>query len=285
MYRLSYYPWLTQNVPQAEIAVQINVFARAVEAELAKLGNKSEVQVLPPAEVPDQIEQVVGGGAEIFLMNPLGFVFARNRTNNAEAVAIAQRIIDGKVGVVYFAQLYAHKKSAIRELKDAIGRTVGYGHSYSTSNFLIPAFMLREAGIHPLFAFSRIEFLKGHEIVARAVYEGKVDLGAGHDGVLIDLSRQPGYGDAQEVLIQIARSKPIPSDPVVVTIRDAAERALVQKALVAAGKTPQGVAALKIFWGNTQGLEPTDTAFYNDLIEALKTLKLDQGDLLPPKKP
>ena len=218
-------------------------------------------------------------------MNPLGFVFARNRIGYAEAVAIAQRIIDGKVGVVYFAQLYAHKKSAIRELKDAVGRSVGYGHSYSTSNFLIPAFMLREAGIHPQFGFSRIEFLKGHEIVARAVYEGKTDLGAGHDGVIIDLSRQPGYGDAQDVLVQVARSKPIPSDPIVVTIRDAAERTMIQKALVAASKTPQGVAALKIFWGNTQGLEETNTDFYKVLIDALKTLKLDQSDLLPPKKP
>lgn len=286
MYRLSYYPWLTQNVPQAEIAAQINNFARLVETELGKLGHKTpQIQVLPPAEVPEQIEQVVGGGAEIFLMNPLGFVFARNRTGDAEAVAIAQRIIDGKVGVVYFAQLYAHKKSAIRELKDAVGRSVGYGHSYSTSNFLIPAFMLREAGIHPHFGFSRIEFLKGHEIVARAVYEGKTDLGAGHDGVIIDLSRQPGYGDAQDVLVQVARSKPIPSDPIVVTIRDAAERTMIQKALVAASKTPQGVAALKIFWGNTQGLEETNTDFYKVLIDALKTLKLDQSDLLPPRKP
>ena len=109
MYRLSYYPWLTQNVPSAEIAAQINNFARLVQAELTKLGHSSpQIQVLPPVDVPEQIEQVVGGGAEIFLMNPLGFVFARNRTGDAEAVAIAERIIDGKKGVVYFAQLYAH---------------------------------------------------------------------------------------------------------------------------------------------------------------------------------
>ena len=62
MYRLSYYPWLTQNVPQAEIAAQIDNFARLVETELAKLGHKTpQIQVLPPAEVPEQIEQVVGG--------------------------------------------------------------------------------------------------------------------------------------------------------------------------------------------------------------------------------
>jgi phosphate/phosphite/phosphonate ABC transporter binding protein len=284
MYRLSYYPWLTQNVSQAEIAAQIGNFARLVETELRTLGQgDAQVQVLPPAEVPEQIEQVAAGTVDIALMNPLGFIFARSRSGNAEAVAIAKRIIDGQVGIVYFAQLYAHKRSAIRSLEDAKGRSIGYGHAYSTSNFLIPAFMLREAGVHPVFAFSRIEFLKGHEIVARAVYEGSVDLGAGHDGVIVDLARQPGYGDAQDVLVQVARSRPIPSDPVVVTVRDAAERDTLQRALVAAGNTAAGIEALKIFWGNTQGLEATTSEFYAVLGDALAALKLDQSDLLPPR--
>jgi len=285
MYRLIYYPWLTQNVPQNEIAGQISVFARLIEDELRKLGHADpRVEVLPPVDVPEQIEQVVTRGAVIALMNPLGFIFARSRTGDAEAVAVAKRIIDGKIGVVYFAQLYAHKKSAICGLRDAADKSVGYGHPYSTSNFLIPAFMLREAGVHPLFAFNRVEFLKGHEIVARAVYEGKVDIGAGHDGVIIDLARQPGYGDAGDVLVQVARSKPIPSDPVVVTVRDAAERETLKRAIVAAGNTAPGVEAMKIFWGNTQGLEPTTTEFYAVLSDALKALKLDQSDLLPSRK-
>lgn len=285
MYRLSYYPWLTQNIPQKEIASQIGVFAGLIEEELKKLGRTDpRVNVLPPVDVPEQIEQIVSGTTDIALMNPLGFVFARSRTGDAHAVAVAKRIIDGKVGVVYFAQLYAHKKSAIRGLSDAVGRSVGYGHAYSTSNFLVPAFMLREAGVHPLFAFNRIEFLKGHEIVARAVYEGKVDLGAGHDGVIIDLARQPGYGDAGDVLVQVARSQPIPSDPVVTTIRDAAEREILKQAIVAAGTTASGIDALKIFWGNTQGLEPTTTEFYAVLSDALRALKLEQGDLLPSRK-
>ncbi len=282
MYRLSYYPWLTQNVPQTVIADQIAKFARLVEVELRRLGqNNPEIRLLPPVDVPEQINQVAERAVDIALMNPLGFVFARNRTGDAEAVAIAKRIIDGKVGVVYFAQLYAHKKSAIRSLQDAAGRSVGYGHSYSTSNFLIPAFMLKEAAMHPIFAFNRIEFLKGHETVARAVYEGKVDLGAGHDGVIIDLARQPGYGDAEDVLVRVARSKPIPSDPIVVTIRDVEERRILQEAIVTAGNTADGVEALKIFWGNTQGLEPTTTEFYDVLRDALTALKLGQDDLIP----
>lgn len=282
MYRLSYYPWLTQNISQETILAQIKIFAREIEGQLRRLGQQDpQVQVLPPMEVPEQIDQIVAGAAEIALMNPLGFVFARRRTGDVEAVAVAQRIIDGKKGVLYFAQLYTHRKTAIRSLADAAGRSIGFGLSYSTSNFLVPAAMLKQAGVHPLTGFGRIEFLKGHEIIARAVYDGKVEVGAGHDGVVLDLARQPGYGDAGDVLIQLARSQPIPSDPVVVSVEDPAERSLLKEAIVAAGGTADGIAALKIFWGNTQGLEATTSEFYQSLDGVLQALKFEEADLLP----
>ncbi|SLM48071.1 protein of unknown function [Nitrospira japonica] len=281
MYRLSYYPWLTQNVPPTEIDRQIRVFASTIASELKSRNHSSpEVEVLPPLDVPEQISQIAENKAEIALMNPLGFIFARRRNNNLSATAVALRIIDGKVGAVYFSQLYTHKKTAIRKLSDVVGKSIGYGVAYSTSNFLIPAFMLKQAGVHPLLSFNRVEFLKGHEVISRAVYEGKVDVGAGHDGVIIDLANQSGYGDAGDVLLQIGRSAPLPSDPVVVNVKDATERKRLQEALVAAGQTELGKIALKIFWGNTQGLEPIDSKAYDGLSDALSTLKLDESDLL-----
>jgi phosphonate transport system substrate-binding protein len=284
MYRLSYYRGITQYVAPEQIAAQIGIFAGEIQNELAKLGLDPHVQVLSPVDVPAQIEQLVAGDAEIALMNPLGLVFARQRSEAIEAVAIAQRIIDGKVGTKYFAQLYARKDAAIGKLEDVAGRSVGYGQSFSTSNFLLPALMLHAAGVHPLCGFMRVEFLMGHDIVARAVYWGKVVLGAGHDGVIDDLARQPGFENAKDVLQQIKRSEPIPSDPVVVRIGDAAERDKVKQAVIAAGNTPAGKNALKIFWGNVQGLEATASSEYQVLREALQTLKLGQEDLLPKVK-
>jgi phosphate/phosphite/phosphonate ABC transporter binding protein len=283
MLRLGYYPWLTQNILQQVIAEKIGVYARLIEQKLASAGTTETVQVMPPVDVPEQIQQVVAGTVDIALMNPLGLVFARNANPNAEAVAVAKRIIDGQVGVVYFSQLYTHKKNAIKALPKAAGLSVGYGVPFSTSNFLIPAFMLQKAGVHPLLGFGRVEFLKGHEIVARAVYEGKVDVGAGHDGVIIDLANQRGYGDAEDVLVQLKRSEPIPSDPVVVTTPDPGKRALLQRAIVDAGETPEGKEALKVFWGNVQGLADTTSQPYMGLADALKALKLEQADVIPPR--
>jgi len=280
MLKLVYYPWITQNVPAQDIAASIGAFAHEIEQRLAAAGQPDTVQVMPPVDVPVQVAQVIAGTADIALMNPLGLVFARAKNPNAEAVAVAKRIIDGKVGVSYFAQLYAHKKTAIRAFKDA--KSVGFGVPFSTSNFLVPALMLLNGGVHPLLGFGSVSFLGGHDVVARAVYNGQVDVGAGHDGVIVDLSNQRGYGDALDVLVQLKRSDPIPSDPVVVTTPDATKRNVLKQAIVAAGNTPAGLTALAKFWGNAQGLQDTTSAAYAVLTTAMDTLKLGASELMPP---
>lgn len=309
--KLSYYPWLTQNVDPAEIRRQIEILASIVGSELSKiLGDTATVTVQRAIEVPEQIDRIVSGEHHIALMNPLGYVFARSRNQAVTPVAVAKRIIDGKVGVTYFAQVYTSRKAAIKKLytrenkptenpaeadprsleefrkqvfntdKTRFTRSIGFGLPYSTSNFLLPAYDLRRAGVHPFTRFLRTEFLKGHELIARAVYDGKVDLGAGHDGVIIDLSNQPGYGDAGDRLVTLLRSDPIPSDPVAVNIPDDQLRGAVQQALVAAGDTEDGKRALIIFWGNTQGLAPTDEKPYELLNKVLDDLRFAEKDLL-----
>lgn len=282
MYTLNYYPWLTQNVPPDVVHQQIERFAAEIAAAL-KAANApvADVRVAPAIDVPEQIDQILGGDAQIGLMNPLGFAFARRRAGDIEAAAVAQRIIDGVIGITYFAQIYTRADATVADLAALAGTSIGYGTPYSTSNFLIPAHMLQRAGVHPLLGFSRVEFLKGHEIVARAVYEGKVTAGAGHDGVIIDLARQPGFEDASEKLVRIGRSPAIPSDPVVVNVSNTLERATLQAAIVAAGATDAGKEALKIFWGNAQGLAQTVSGAYEPLIAAMTDLRLTEADLLP----
>lgn len=286
-YRLSYYPWLTQHVPAAEIHQEIERFAGEIEKQLTDV----RIRVLPALEVGPQIDQLVAGESELALMNPLGYVFARRRIDKAgtenpiQSIAIAIRIIDGKPGDTYFGQVYARDTSAIRaddpKLAQKLrGKSIGYGVPYSTSNFLIPAFELLKLGVHPFAGFKRVEFVGGHDLAAKAVYEGKVDLGVGHDGVIIDLGNQYGFGDATKRMATVIRSAPIPSDPVVMRSTDAAARAAMQKALVAAGQTPVGKATLLRFWGLVQGLEAINADRYVVLDEALTALNLREADLL-----
>ncbi|MBI2825071.1 MAG: PhnD/SsuA/transferrin family substrate-binding protein [Planctomycetia bacterium] len=278
--RLSYYPWITQNVTAQYLDQQIRRFAQILERELVRASAGATVTVLAPLEVPAQIEQLVGGAADLALMNPLGYVFAHAGDSAVQSIAVAQRVIDGKVGVVYYAQVYTHKRTAIRELAQAKGRTIAFGAKVSTSNFLVPANELRAKGLHPLSAFASVSFAGGHEKVAKAVYEGMVDLGAGHDGAIADLGNQYGYGDADACLVRLLRSAPIPSDPIALRSSDTALRKVVTEALVAAGKTADGKDALGTFWGGVVGLGATTPDAYDALTSALEALNLSAADIL-----
>jgi phosphate/phosphite/phosphonate ABC transporter binding protein len=279
--KLTYYPWITQHISEQEIRDAVNTFATEVEKTLkAQADQQVDIEVLKPVSVQKQVEMIERQQCDIALMNPLGYVFARKRNSSVEAIAVALRIIDGEIGHTYFAQIYTNKKTAIRNLEDLRGKSFGFGYPYSTSAFLVPAYWMHQKGLHPFAIFSRIEFLGNHDLVAKAVYEERVDAGAGHDGAILDLGRQYGYGDAEDRLVQLARSDPIHSDPVVVHITDNNLKSLLTKALISASKTNVGKRALAIFWGNAQGLDSTQPTDYTDLETSLADLRLTEKDLL-----
>jgi ABC-type phosphate/phosphonate transport system substrate-binding protein len=280
--RLSYYPWITQHITPQDLRRSVNDFAIELGEQLTSVtGQPQYIEVQQPVEVPRQVEMICTGLTEIGLMNPLGYVFARRREARVALLAVALRVVDGKVGPTYFAQIYTNKKTALRPdaLSAARNRRLGFGLPFSTSNFLIPAEMLAASGIHPFASFSRVEFLGGHEHVAKAVYEGSIDLGAGHDGVIADLSRQYGYGDASERLVQLARSAPIPSDPVVVSVEPSLHAPLIDS-LKRTAATPRGSQALERFWGDVRGLDTIGAAAYDGLERSLERLGLREEDLL-----
>jgi len=299
-YRLSFYPWITQHVEPAKIKAAIEAFAQAVQAELQKAtGSQDTIRVLAPLEVPQQVDAIATGDCEIALMNPLGLVFARRRVAAVNAVAVAQRYVDGKLGVSYFAQIYAAKRTALQKepfdkltagtlaakeraalVASLKPMSIAFGSPTSTSNFLIPAASLREYGLHPFTSFRDVQFAGGHDTAAIAVYEGRCDLGVGHDGAVIDLSHQYGYGDAAERLPMLWRSAPIPSDPIAVNISNIGTKQAIQSALIAAGQTSVGSAALSDFWGGVPSLAKTDSTPYAGLDQALQSLALRSEDIL-----
>jgi ABC-type phosphate/phosphonate transport system substrate-binding protein len=292
--RLSYYPWITQHTLPSVLHGHIEAFARILETELARAtGQGATIEVLAPVSVPRQIEMISWRQAEIALMNPLGYAFARKRESAVEAVAVALRAIDGTEGDTYFAQLYTRRRTAIAHglscdtapadwpalAARLRGRTLGFGSPQSTSNFLIPAHLLWKQGVHPLTAFSSVRFIGGHDTVAKAVYAGEVDIGAGHDGVILDLARQYGYGDAQDRLVRFARVH-ITSDPVVARLDDPAQTQALRSALAATGLSAAGRIALGSFWGGVTGLGPVANEAYDALLDAVTDLGLRESDLM-----
>jgi phosphonate transport system substrate-binding protein len=170
------------------------------------------------------------------------------------------------------------------------GHSMGFGSRQSTSNFLVPATMLWEQGIHPLNGFSRVEFTGGHDKSAIAVYQSKVDIGAGHDGVIIGLAPRPGFSDAKQVLVRIEpRSEPIPGDPVAVHAADTVDVEQVAKQVADAlirvanpddGDQSAGNLAVKAFWGTTKGFQTISPDAYASLLRMFYPLGLRPADML-----
>ena len=289
---LSYYPWITQSISGAPLAQAVGKFKDLLEAELSRqMGSPTQVNLLKEMEIPEQLEELKRPSGDLIckigLLNPLGYALVHAEAPEVEAVAVIRRKLPtGGAGPIYKAQLYANRKAAIK--KDKIqgirGRKVAFGSPQSTSNFLMPAYMLWDAGIHPLNGLSRVDFAGGHDTAAVAVYEGRSDVGAGHDGVITDLASKPGYGDADQVLTNVVWSPDIPSDPVAVHTADAAVRKHVVDALIAIAKpndgNSEGNKAVKAFWGTSEGFETIDPNAYAFLHGPMKLLGLRPADIL-----
>jgi phosphonate transport system substrate-binding protein len=170
------------------------------------------------------------------------------------------------------------------------GHSIAFGSPQSTSNFLVPAMRLWEAKIHPLNGFNRVEFAGGHDTAAIAVYEGRLAVGAGHDGAVLGLADRRGYRDAGDVLVNIDWSDPIPSDPVAIHTLDPTVRQKVTDALLALAKpcdkTSAGNLAVKGFWDTDEGFEPiAPTAAikaesYDTLFAIMEKMGLRRDDML-----
>jgi phosphonate transport system substrate-binding protein len=297
---LSYYPWITQEISGAPLRQAIDNFRGLLEKELRRgMGNSVELKLLDAMEVPDQLEDIKkkpanGTLCKIGLLNPIGYAMAHAVEPDVKSVAVIRRIIpelpNDAAGPTYRAQLYVHRDSPIKTVQDMRGRIMGFGSRQSTSNFLVPATLLWEQGVHPLNGFSQVVYTGGHDKAAVAVYERKVDIGAGHDGVIVNLAAVKKFSDAKKVLRRITWSEPIPSDPVAVHVADSADAAKIATQVTEAlmrvvdkdsSDQSAGSLAVQAFWGETtKGFEPIAPDAYASLLRMFYPLGLRSADMV-----
>jgi phosphonate transport system substrate-binding protein len=285
--RLTYYPDITQGQTAERVREEVEVFAAALGEQLGSdLGTSVTIEVPEVMDVPEQYEDAVAGRSALSLLKPVAYVFAHRRDPRIVPACVANRPIDGVVGTFYFGQVYTRRDTGMTSLdqldESRAGQlTMAYGDRFSTSNFLIPANVLRQqAGINPFVYFKRVDFTGGHDLAAEAVYEGRADLGAGHDGVITILAQT--RPDATERLVRLGKEN-IHSDPVVVhtgVLPEPVTLESIQEACVKVAKTPEVQAALDLFWGWVKDLSPTVHENYASIEDALAGLHLGETDLL-----
>lgn len=155
-------------------------------------------------------------------------------SRHAEAAGGVEQLV-APVGADQQAQTYRSAvvtriDSGIRDMAMLRGATLGLVDGQSTSGFLVPRAMLREAGLDPDHDVS-IRLFGSHRDVVAAVIGGEVEAGAAHESRVrpATLAEGPDYAR----LRILAESRPIPAGPLVVrTSLDPDTRARLSDAML-----------------------------------------------------
>ncbi|MBX3032991.1 MAG: phosphate/phosphite/phosphonate ABC transporter substrate-binding protein [Bdellovibrionaceae bacterium] len=169
-------------------------------------------QVNVPISFITVVEALGTKRADMALMNTFGYLLA-NEKNGARVRLIGLYNNTD----VYHGQIIAHADGP-KKLKDLNGKKVAFVDPASGSGYLLALKLFREENIVP----KEIIFAGRHDSVALMVYQRRVDAGATYHalpdkGVPQDARKiiQPQHPDVFEKVRILAKTGPIPNDPVV----------------------------------------------------------------------
>ncbi len=185
------------------------------------------VRTIIPASYGDTLEELRSNRADAAMV---GDYVSRH----AEATGGIEQLV-APVSADHEAQTYRSAvivgiDSGIRGMAGLRGVSLGLVDGQSTSGFLVPRAMLREAGLDPDHDVS-IHLYGSHRDVVEAVIGGEVEAGAAHE---LRVRQANAAGDAGRSRLRIlAESRPIPAGPLVVrTSLDPETRALLADAML-----------------------------------------------------
>lgn len=178
---------------------------------------------------------------------------------------------------VYYGMIIARSSAGLKSLNDVQGKTFAYTDELSTSGYLYPKKLLEKNKIK----LSKETFVKKHDEVVRLVYEGKVDAGAAFyspasgDGTIRDARARlkEKYPDVESKVIILAKTDPIPNDPIVFSKNFNPEVARrLYTALVKLATDAKGKQTLLDLYG-TEGFVKASDADYNSLRSVMGIVK------------
>ncbi len=149
------------------VDTQVIVSGGQIMAEALKKATGLEFVVSVPTSYAATIEEMCASPEDTIGFIPgLGYVLA----NQLCGVDVSFKAIRNKLDV-YYAQILVRRDSDIQSIKDLNGKKWGYGDAGSTSSYMVPLVMFRDAGVTP----SESVETGGHPQAAKALYNGEVD--------------------------------------------------------------------------------------------------------------
>jgi peptide/nickel transport system substrate-binding protein len=253
---------------------------------LADLLNKQTglyFQVSVPNSYAATIEGMKAGQIDVAWLAPVAYVVARNQ-GPVELLLTVTR----KGAASYPFQIIVPADSPIKTIADLKGHSFAFTDELSASGNLYPRAYLLEQGIDPDKDL-KPQYLKKHDAVALAVYQGQVDAGAtygedkahGVKDVRANLLAQ--YPDIYTKTVTLYTSDlVIPNDTVSVRKDLPADlKTKLADSLMAIAKTEEGLKALTDLY-NIDGFVKGDDKQYDPIDVVAKAANIDLGGVLAP---
>lgn len=184
---------------------------KKLEAYLEKMtGLPIEVNV--PASYIAVIEALGSKRADMAIMNTFGYIIAHEKYGAEAALTGVHKGRD-----VYWGQIIA-RKDGPKSLKDLNGKRFAFVDPASGSGYVLPAKLLKDENVKP----KEFIFAGRHDSVVTMVYQKRVDAGATYHTPIDNGEPQDArklvktqYPDVFDKIVILAKTQPIPNDPVV----------------------------------------------------------------------
>lgn len=255
----------------------VNASAEEIKTALERL-TPYKFDVLVPQNYVAVVEAFGSKKADVAALNTFGYVMAHERYGVEARLTVIRHNMD-----TYQGQIIARADSKINELKDLEGKKFAFVDPASTSGYLWPLKLLKDAAVKT----GETMFAAKHDNVVSMVYQGQVDAGATYYSPPDEEGAQDArrlvkaqYPDVESKIKIIKLTDPIPNDPIVFR-KDMPEEMKVKitDAFVKMVETATGKEAFKKVYSVTELKRATD-ADYAKVIVMLKDLGKDASQLL-----
>jgi phosphonate transport system substrate-binding protein len=165
----------------------------------------------------------------------------------------------------------------IQSLEDIEGKTFSFVDPSSTSGYLYPQKMLKDAGVDPEKDLAESRFAGGHDASILAIESGNVEAGASWDGQLDEMV-EAGVVERDKLKV-VATSDPIPKDPIAVRgdLPDDVKKRIQEVFL---SVTPETVGEESIGSEGAVGYQKVSDENYDPVRELVDELELTEKQLL-----
>jgi phosphonate transport system substrate-binding protein len=239
------------------------------------------VETRVPIDYFTAVKDLGSGEVDVALLNNLSYLLAEEIYGARARLTVLRH---GGLSI-HRGQLLVRADAGIGALPQLEGKRVAFVDPYSVTGFVLAAHLFAFEGVK----VGATSFVGSHEEAVRQVYTGDVDVGATYDGggegggAPADLRAKlvEAYPDLGEQIVSLAKTKPIPNEPVV--LRRGLDPALADKLVAALRALPQRPEAKQALLdlGDIAGFQDARPEDYAPLREMVKSIGKEVEEMVP----